>query len=163
MSRTKEMVKRIRSIVSGEGVRREKAKELAEAVRSLGNYRWAGVYHVGNEIVSLLAHSEPGAPAYPTFPITQGLTRAAIREKATVLVDDVESDPRYLTAFGSTRSEIIVPILDPQSGRVIGTMDVESERANAFSASDQQILEECARAALPLWIPDSGRSRRVRP
>jgi putative methionine-R-sulfoxide reductase with GAF domain len=50
-------------------------------------------------------------------------------------------------------SEIIVPILDRPLGKVMGTIDVESERANAFSASDQHLLEECARAALPLWIP----------
>jgi len=41
---------------------------------------------------------------------------------------------------------------------VIGTIDVESERANAFSPSDQQLLEECARAALPLWMAGSLRS-----
>jgi putative methionine-R-sulfoxide reductase with GAF domain len=31
-------------------------------------------------------------------------------------------------------------------------VDVESERANAFSASDQQMIEQCAEAALPLWL-----------
>ena len=60
--------------------------------------------------------------------------------------------PRYLTAFGSTLSEIIVPVVGPVGGRVIGTVDVESERANAFSASDQQMIEQCAQAALPLWL-----------
>jgi putative methionine-R-sulfoxide reductase with GAF domain len=155
MSRTQEIVERMRSVVAGKEVRSEKARQLAEAVRSLGNYRWTGLYDVGDLMVSLIAYSGPGAPAYPTFPVTQGLTGAAIREKATVLVGDVQSDPRYLTVFGSTLSEIIVPIVHPQSGKVIGTIDVESERANAFSPSDQQLLEECARAALPLWIPGS--------
>ena len=163
MSRTEEIVERIRSMVTGTDVRSEKAKQLAEAVRSLGNYRWTGVYDVGDEMVSIIAYSGPGAPAYPTFPVTWGLTGAAIREKATVLVGDVQTDPRYLTAFGSTLSEIIVPIVDPQSGKVLGTIDVESERANAFSPSDQQLLEACARAALPLWIAGSRRSERVEP
>jgi putative methionine-R-sulfoxide reductase with GAF domain len=53
-------------------------------------------------------------------------------------------------AFGSTLSEIIVPALDPRSRAVIETIDVESERANAFSVHDQQLLEECACTALPL-------------
>ena len=161
MSRTGEIVKRIRSIVGGKDVRSEKARQLAEAVRSLGNYRWTGVYDVGNEMVSIIAYSGPGAPAYATFPITEGLTGAAIRAKATVLVGDVQTDPRYLTAFGSTLSEIIVPVLNPQNGKVIGTIDVESDRANAFSTRDQRRLEECVRAALRLWIP-AVRSRRVR-
>lgn len=163
MSRTEEILERIRSMVTGTDARSEKAKQLAEAVRGLGNYRWTGVYDVGDEMVSIIAYSGPGAPAYPTFSATRGLTGAAIREKATVLVGDVRTDPRYLTAFGSTLSEIIVPIVNPQSGKVIGTIDVESERANAFSPSDQQLLEECARAALPLWMAGSLRSERVEP
>ena len=178
MSHTDETLKRIRSVVAGSGDRTERAKQLAEVVRSLGNYRWTGVYDVGKEMVSIIAYSSaahgcgaytnargggwqdagatkgPGAPAYPTFPITKGLTGAAIREKKTVVVGDVRTDPRYLTAFGSTLSEIIAPILDPQSGMVIGTIDVESERANAFSSGDQKLLEDCARAALPLWLAE---------
>ena len=69
-----------------------------------------------------------------------------------VVVGDARSDPRYLTAFGSTLSEIIIPILDPRGTRVVGTLDVESERANAFSDADQNMLEECAKAAFALWI-----------
>ena len=68
-----------------------------------------------------------------------------------MIVADVRKDPRYLTAFGTTLSEIIVPVLDPQRGEVIETIDVESEQADAFSARDQQLLEECAMEALPLW------------
>lgn len=60
MSRTSEIVKRIHSIVTGKDPRGEKAKQLAEAVRSLGNYRWTGVYDVGNEMVSIIAYSGPG-------------------------------------------------------------------------------------------------------
>ncbi|HTR48810.1 MAG TPA: GAF domain-containing protein, partial [Verrucomicrobiae bacterium] len=81
-----------------------------------------------------------------------GLTGAAIREKKAIVVGDVRNDPRYLTAFGSTLSEIIVPVLAPGEQRVIGTVDLESERANAFSARDQQLIEQCAQAALPLWL-----------
>ena len=162
MSGAKETLKRICSLVGGSGERTDKAKLLAEAVRSLRNHRWTGMYDVGKEMVSIIAYSSaahgcgtssgPGAPAYPTFPVTQGLTSAAIQGKKTIIVGDVRTDARYLTAFGNTLSEIIVPIIDPRNGTVVGTIDVESERVNAFSADDQRLLEECARAALPLWI-----------
>lgn len=155
-------LKRIRAIAAQNGDRAERARQLAEAVRGTGNYRWTGVYDVGSELVSIIAYSSlahgtgtssgPGAPAYPTFPVTQGLTGSAIRERKTVVVGDVRTDRRYLTAFGNTLSEIIVPIAHPQSGIVIGTIDVESEHANAFSPRDQEFLEACARAALPLWL-----------
>jgi len=141
----------IRSTAMGGGDRAAKARRLAEMVQKLGDYRWVGVYDVGAETVSVIAWSGPGAPEHPSFPASQGLTGAAIEQKKAVIVGDVRSDPRYLTAFGNTLSEMIVPVLSPD-GRVIGTIDVESERANAFSERDQQTIEQCAEAALPLWL-----------
>jgi putative methionine-R-sulfoxide reductase with GAF domain len=131
--------------------RAPRARQIADAIRALGPYRWVGVYDVSAELVSIIAWSGPGAPAYPTFPVTKRLTSLAIQQKATVVVGDVRSDPRYLTAFGRL-SEIIIPILDPRDQVVAGTIDVESERANAFSNADRKNLEECARAALALWF-----------
>ena len=142
----------IRSAAATGGDRAERAKRLAELIRKLGDYRWVGVYDVGAENVSIIAWSGPSAPEHPTFPVTQGLTGAAIREKRVIVVGDVRNDPQYLATFGSTLSEIIVPVFAPGEQRVIGTVDVESEQPNAFSARDQQMIEQCAEAALPLWL-----------
>jgi len=142
----------IRSTAASGGDRAERAKRLAELIRKLGDYRWVGVYDVGTENVSIIAWSGPSAPEHPTFPVSKGLTGAAISEKRTVIVGDVRNDPRYLTAFGTTLSEIIVPVFAPGEQRVIGTIDVESERGDAFSSRDQQLIEQCAQAALPLWL-----------
>jgi L-methionine (R)-S-oxide reductase len=142
----------IRSTAAGSDDRTVRAKRLAELIRTLGEYRWVGVYDVTAEQVSVVAWSGPGAPEYPKFPPSKGLTGAAIQQKRAIIVGDVRNDPRYLTAFGSTLSEIIVPVLAPGEERVIGTVDVESEHANAFSARDQQMIEQCAQAALPLWL-----------
>jgi putative methionine-R-sulfoxide reductase with GAF domain len=129
----------------------EKARELAGIIREHGQYRWVGLYDVGFEKVAIISWSGPNAPAYPTFAISQGLTASVINEKRSVIVGDVRNDSRYLTAFDSTLSEIIVPVLD-SSTAVIGTIDVESERANAFTVDDCELLEQCAKAALPLWL-----------
>jgi L-methionine (R)-S-oxide reductase len=142
----------IRMTAASGGDRAIRAKRLAELVCKLGEYRWVGVYDVDEQDVSIIGWSGPGAPAHPTFPITDGLAGAAIREKKAVVVGDVRNDPRYLTAFGDTLSEIVVPVLAPGGGRVMGTVDVESERANAFSDADQKMIEQCAQASLPLWL-----------
>jgi putative methionine-R-sulfoxide reductase with GAF domain len=68
-----------------------------------------------------------------------------------VNVGDVSADPRYLTAFGSTRSEIIVPIFNQTRDRVIGTIDVESEEPNAFTKDIEGLLEACAQVIRALW------------
>jgi len=142
----------IRTISKSDDRRAHRARRIAAVIKAAAEYRWVGIYEVSSDWVSVIAWSGPGAPAHPTFPITQGLTSAAIRERKTIVVNDVSLDDRYLTAFGSTRSEIIIPVIEPTDGRVVGTIDVESEQVNAFSADDQKLLENCTAAALSLWI-----------
>jgi L-methionine (R)-S-oxide reductase len=152
------LLKQVRVMAAADANRDVRAGKIAAGIRAYGGYRWVGVYDVREGMVSIVAWSGPSAPVYPTFPATQGLTSAAIREKATIVANDVSSDARYLTAFGSTRAEIIVPLIAPD-GTVVGTIDVESESAGAFSSEDQTLLEQCAQAALPLWVPDPTRQR----
>ena len=129
--------------------REHRAAAIAEIVRRSGDYRWVGIYDVGDEEIAIVAWSGSGPPSYPRFPRTQGLSGAAAASGETVVVDDVASDPRYLEAFGDTRAEIIVPVL--VDGIVRGTVDVESAIADAFGRADRAFLEQCAEAALPLW------------
>jgi putative methionine-R-sulfoxide reductase with GAF domain len=143
---------RILMTAAGSDDRAVKAKRLAELIQKLGEYRWVGIYDVGSETVSLVGWSGPSAPAFPSFPVTKGLTGSAIESKKAVIVQDVRNDPRYLTSLGNTLSEIIVPVLHPGDGRVVGTVDVESEKVNAFSSRDREVIEQCAQAALPLWL-----------
>jgi L-methionine (R)-S-oxide reductase len=142
----------IRSMAVSGNDRVAKAKRLAERIQVLGQYRWVGIYDVGSENVSIISWSGPSAPDYPEFPVGKGLTGSAIQQRKAVVVGDVRNDPRYLTAFGNSLSEIIVPVLAPGGDRVIGTVDVESDTTNAFSERDQQMIEHCAQAALPLWL-----------
>jgi putative methionine-R-sulfoxide reductase with GAF domain len=93
----------------------------------------------------------PGAPAHPEFPVDKGLTGAAIAQGRTINVPDVSKDPCYLTALSTTRSEIIVPIFDEQGSVIVGTIDVESELADAFGPEVQRTLESCASVIRPLW------------
>jgi L-methionine (R)-S-oxide reductase len=102
-------------------------------------------------VVINIAWSGAGAPEFPVFPVTKGLTSRAIATKRTVNVGDVASDADYLTALDSTRSEIIVPILHEDDMRVVGTIDVESEQPNAFDEAAQTWLEQCAIALRGFW------------
>ena len=138
-------------VLRGEGDRERKAAGIAEAIRRSGGYRWVGLYEVTEDEIANLAFDGPGAPAHPRFPVTQGLSGAAVASGETVVVGDVREDPRYLTAFGSTRSEIIVPVFDRAGRKVVGTIDVESEQVNAFSEDDRVALERCAAAVSALF------------
>ena len=139
-------------IIAGE--RRDRkylATRAAEIICRIGPYRWVGIYDIGEEDAHVFAWSGKGPPAFIRFPISAGLTGEAIRTKKTVVANDVSKHPTYLTAFVGTRSEIIVPVLDPTQSNVIGTIDVESDRLDAFGPGDQKVLEQCALALASLW------------
>jgi putative methionine-R-sulfoxide reductase with GAF domain len=101
--------------------------------------------------VSDIAWDGPGPPEHPVFPITKSLTSRAICIGSTVSVGDVAADGDYLMALSTTRSEIIVPVLDKARSLVAGTIDVESEQPHAFDAGTQQLLERCADLLEEFW------------
>lgn len=153
MSESSLLVK-IKAILAQNITRVAKAKQMAAAIRTEGAYRWVGLYDVDLQkgLVSNIAWSGPGAPAFPTFPIDKGLTSRAIATKSTVNAGDVANDSNYLTALDSTRSEIIIPVLDNANHRVVGTIDVESAQLNAFDPTSQALLEKCASQFACFWI-----------
>ncbi len=77
------------------------------------------------------------------IPVTQGICGAAVASGETVIVDDVGSDPRYLSCSIETKSEIVVPIY--AHGKVIGEIDIDSHDPAAFTDADRTFLEEAAR------------------
>lgn len=127
------------------------ATRAAEIICRIGPYRWVGIYDIGPEDAHVFAWSGLGPPAFVRFPKTAGLTGEAVKTLKTVVVNDVSKSETYLTAFAGTRSEIIVPILDPTQSTVIGTIDVESDRLNSFRPEDQKVLEQCGLALGSLW------------
>jgi len=137
--------------VDDEAPREERARAAVEIIRNARDYRWVGIYDVGDEEIVLLAHTGSVAPQHRRFPIEQGLSAEAVRMRSSVVSNDVAGDSRYLRAFENTGSETIVPVLGPESGIVIGTLDVESDRVNAFSSDDVAFLEECASVLRPLY------------
>lgn len=125
------------------------AGEAANLICQAGGYRWVGLYDVTDTDVVAIAWTGDVAPAFPRFPRTQGLNGAAVAAGDVVISQDVTRDPRYLTAFATTGSEAIVPVLT--DGQVVGTIDVESDRLNAFSPEDEAFLRRCATALASLW------------
>jgi GAF domain-containing protein len=148
-----DLTRRLSDILTLNLDRAAKAKLIAEAIRLGGAYRWVGLYDVDHAraLVSNIAWSGPSAPAYSTFPITKGLTSRAIAGNKTINIGEVASDPDYLAALGSTRSEIIIPVFD-SSGVVIGTIDVESERPDAFGPLAQAWLESMVSQLVAFYL-----------
>ena len=108
---------------------------------AIADYSWVGIYLLdGNELV---LGPYVGRPSPHTrIPLGRGICGAAAAEKASIIVDDVNADPRYLACSIDTQSEIVVPIM--QDGDVLGEIDIDSDRRAAFGADDLQLLEPVA-------------------
>lgn len=68
----------------------------------------------------------------------EGLTGAAAARREPVLVGDVRSDPRYLNAVDAVRTELAVPMIVRK--RLVGVIDLQSTRLNAYSEYDRALL-----------------------
>jgi L-methionine (R)-S-oxide reductase len=144
-----DLIERVHREARGAAPVEARAMSVAELIRTATGRRWVGIYRVRGGEVRNLAWSGPAAPAYPNFPITQGLTGAAIRSRKSVVSNDVASDSRYLTNQDTTGSELIVPVVDGDA--VIGTLDIEDESTGAFTEEDVARFEELAVALDQLY------------
>jgi GAF domain-containing protein len=125
--------------VAEERRRRFAVDELSRHPR----FNWVGIYRVeGNDLV-LHEWKGPEATEHTRIPVGQGICGLAARTGETVNVPDVNADPRYLSCFPSTRSELVVPITSPD-GTVIGEIDIDSDTPGEFSAAEVDAVERVA-------------------
>lgn len=75
------------------------------------------------------------------WPKDRGLTGRAVQHKRPVYVRDVHEDPAYIAATPSTRSNLVVPLLDSY-GEAVGALSLESPRVSAFDDQAQKALEQ---------------------
>lgn len=93
------------------------------------------------------------------FSFSQGLVGWAATHRESLLVSDVEDDPRYVVGFSGTRSELVVPM---QIGdELIGVLNVESPQPGSFAAEDQLLLEAVA-AEVAIAISNLNSQERLR-
>jgi len=132
----------LRAALATARTREEGIRLAVETIRGFSpHYHWTGVYLIdGAELA--LAH-EIGKPTpHRRIPLDSGICGAAAREGRTIVVDDVNADPRYLACTLETRSEIVVPLKD--GDRVVGEIDIDSDRPAAFTDLDRRALERAA-------------------
>jgi GAF domain-containing protein len=123
-------------------------QQVVDALRDeVEHYSWVGIYLVEGDDLVLGPWNGPQATEHVRIPVGQGVCGAAAASGVTEIVDDVNADPRYLACFPSTRSEIVVPIA--RDGRVVGEIDIDSDRPAAFGEDDRVLLERVAAIIAP--------------
>jgi len=84
----------------------------------------------------------PGAARKIKLRVGEGVTGWVARHGKPARVGDVTQDPRYVAARRGVKSELAVPL--EVNGETRGVINVDSERADAFSEDDQDLLEQLA-------------------
>jgi L-methionine (R)-S-oxide reductase len=122
-------------------------------------YNWVGFYMLeggaGGDTLVLGAFAGSMTP-HTRIKLHQGICGAAASSGKTIVVDDVNSDPRYLACSIETKSEIVVPIF--VSGKVVGELDIDSHFPAAFRDADRDFVEHCARLAGKALEPEAKRA-----
>jgi sigma-B regulation protein RsbU (phosphoserine phosphatase) len=92
------------------------------------------------------------------IPLNEGVTGTAAATRMPVMVEDVRNDPRYLNALDAVRSELAVPMT--ARGKLVGVIDVQSTRVNAYSEQDRALMRLIA-ARVSVSIDNARLYRRV--
>lgn len=131
---------RIRALTEGEtDIVALMATLACEIHQSDDRFDWTGFYRVvAPELLKIGPYQ--GGHGCLVIPFSRGVCGAAARTRQTQLVADVDAFPGHIACSSSTRSEIVVPVFGA-GGRLIGVLDIDSNRPDAFTQRDREALE----------------------
>jgi GAF domain-containing protein len=115
------------------------ATVVCELHHAFAYFHWTGFYRAVSDDLLVIGPYQ-GGHGCSRIPFDRGVCGAAARTRATQLVPDVHAFPGHIACSGTTKSEIVVPVLRPD-GRVLAVLDVDSDDPAAFTEVDREALE----------------------
>ncbi len=119
--------------------------------KRMDHYYWAGFYFL--KIEKLILGPFQGTPACVFLNLETGVCAACVREKQTIIVEDVHQFPGHVACDPHSKSEIVIPVFDSNQ-KLRAVLDVDSSQINAFDTIDKEWLEKIARLCIPFWNLD---------
>ncbi len=116
---------------------------MATIVAVLNNkldyFFWTGFYLLING--ELIIGPYQGTVADIKLEKNKGVCWAGINRNKMVIVPDVEKFPGHIGCDSRSRSEIVVPLKNPD-GNIIGVLDIDSKTLDQFDKIDAKWLEK---------------------
>ena len=109
--------------------------------QEMKNINWAGFYLMQQG--KLVLGPFQGKPACIEIPVGKGVCGTAVRERKTILVEDVHAFPGHIACDSASNSEIVVPVF--KNDAVYGVLDIDSPYPARFTPEDQKDLEMLVR------------------
>lgn len=115
--------------------------KIAKTIKALIDFDAFSIFLVDNDrhaLVHRFSQRYDKRVDLNNIPMGMGITGAAAESREVVRVADTAADPRYISSHPGIRSEVAVPLI--LQDRVIGVLDVESERLNYFTEDHARTL-----------------------
>ena len=120
------------------------ATVACEVHHSDERFNWTGFYRVvAPELLKIGPYQ--GGHGCLQIPFSRGVCGAAARTGEVQLVPDVDAFPGHIACASSTRSELVLPVLNG-AGEVIAVFDLDSDLPDAFTPEDADALTEILKA-----------------
>ena len=100
-------------------------------------YFWTGFYSLIEG--DLVVQAYQGPVACLVLQKNKGVCWAAVNEKRSIIVADVEKFPGHIACDSRSKSEIVVPLF--KDDEVIAVLDIDSKDLNSFDDEDRKGLE----------------------
>lgn len=110
---------------------------ITAALKDTFNHFWTGFYLVKNE--SLVLGPFQGPLACTRIRLGKGVCGTAWERMQTLIVEDVDAFPGHIACSSDSKSEIVVPIM--KDNKVVGVLDIDSDRLASFDETDRYFLE----------------------
>ena len=115
------------------------ATVVCELLNRFDHFHWTGFYRVvGPELLKIGPYQ--GGYGCLQIPFDKGVCGAAARSRQTQFVADVREFPGHIACSPTTRSEIVVPVIDSK-GDLIAVLDIDSDQVDSFDSVDKINLE----------------------
>ena len=124
-------------LISGETDETAVLANTCAALREAFGFFWTGFYLVKNG--ELVLGPFQGDVACYRIRKGRGVCGTAWAEATTQVVPDVELFPGHIACSGSSRSEIVVPLIANEEVRAV--LDIDSDMLNTFDDTDRHYLE----------------------
>ncbi|MEN7548168.1 GAF domain-containing protein [Rapidithrix thailandica] len=111
----------------------------AAALKTMFDFLWVGFYLVKEE--ELVLGPFQGPVACTRIAKGKGVCGNAWKEDVIYLVEDVDAFPGHIACSSLSKSEIVLPVHN-QEGKVIGVLDIDSDKRADFDETDQKYLTE---------------------
>lgn len=131
----------IASLTEGETDQIALMATVASEVHHADNrFNWTGFYRVTEPDVLKIGPYQGGHGCL-VIPFERGVCGACARTQTVQLVPDVDAFPGHIACASSTRSELVLPVLDA-AGELIAVFDIDSDLPDAFNQEDADQLSD---------------------